>query len=582
MTILLDTIFRPTLDLLVATYARPEHAGAGLEAWTFADRQHRRGAEQALVAAGVNARIRSAYKPLVHLFLEEVEIDGIDAVAIRYPVLETMPRRFLLESYPLAALLPDAGVFFEPGETGSFLYDVEITRHDGSKEHHAVFAPNRSHVDAAGEPAVSPTGWIRYAAPGGSTRDERLVTDLEMLFESAVDAVRKHEWGFAEPFFEELNITVALPGEDVALGCGQEAISLHEALHEDLYFSLLEAFQKKSGRPRGDRGLRPGQIVPEIVRGQGDIRLTIETRPLAAAGRLMPRVELDAAPHAISTDQIREELDRIGGEPLEARTRAGRPVLARYVEGSDPAVMISGGQHANETSGIVGALRAAHVLAGRPGAHFVVSPLENPDGYALHGRLAEAHPVHMHHAARYTAFGSDLECEPDGPEGVPLFERAIRRAAAARSGAHLHVNLHGYPAHEWTRPCSGYVPRGFETWTIPKGFFLIMRHHPEWHVIAERLIDRVTAQLAADAGIRAFNAAQLELFERHAGEAGFTFVNGFPCLIAADTRYEIPLTLVTEYPDETVEGDAFVAAHTAQMQTVLTAYDAFCELMAVA
>ncbi|MER8977170.1 M14 family zinc carboxypeptidase [Mesorhizobium sp. M0800] len=72
---------------------------------------------------------------------------------------------------------------------------------------------------------------------------------------------------------------------------------------------------------------------------------------------------------------------------FEAHSRSGRTVGARYRQGSDRAVIISGGQHANETTGIVGALRAARRLAERPSAHFVISPLENPDGYQLHWRL---------------------------------------------------------------------------------------------------------------------------------------------------------------------------------------------------
>ncbi len=60
------------------------------------------------------------------------------------------------------------------------------------------------------------------------------------------------------------------------------------------------------------------------------------------------------------------------------------------------------------------------------------------------------------------------------------FEKAIRVEAEARTNAKLHVNLHGYPSHEWTRPLSGYVPRSFAMWTLPKGFFLIIRHHASW------------------------------------------------------------------------------------------------------
>jgi len=176
----------------------------------------------------------------------------------------------------------------------------------------------------------------------------------------------------------------------------------------------------------------------------------------------------------------------------------------------------------------------------------------------------------MHHAARYTALGDDLEYR----SGENLGEKAIRVEAERLSGAELHVNLHGYPSHEWTRPLSGYVPRSFAMWTVPKGFFLVMRHHVGWAEQAKLLIDRVTRHLAAIPGLVEYNDRQVRLFEIHAGETGFRIVNGFPCLISVDERHTVPLTLITEYPDETIYGDAFTDGHTAQMETVLAAYEA--------
>ena len=87
-------------------------------------------------------------------------------------------------------------------------------------------------------------------------------------------------------------------------------------------------------------------------------------------------------------------------------------VEARYIVGSDRAVIISAGPHASETSGVVGCSRAAHQLSGEPEAHFVISPMENPDGYALQGRLIATQSRHMHHSVRYTAFGNDLQSQP--------------------------------------------------------------------------------------------------------------------------------------------------------------------------
>lgn len=181
----------------------------------------------------------------------------------------------------------------------------------------------------------------------------------------------------------------------------------------------------------------------------------------------------------------------------------------------------------------------------------------------------------MHHAARYTALGDDLDYRSAESDRDALYEKAIRLKAHALSGAQLHLNLHGYPSHEWARPLSGYVPRNFAMWTLPKGFFLIMRHHAGWTAQAMALLDRVTRHLGSIPGILDFNRRQIDLYEIHAGETGFQIINGFPCLPAIDERHAVPLTLITEYPDETIYGDAFIAGHTAQMETVLAAYDAW-------
>lgn len=180
----------------------------------------------------------------------------------------------------------------------------------------------------------------------------------------------------------------------------------------------------------------------------------------------------------------------------------------------------------------------------------------------------------MHHAARYTALGDDLDHRSDGPP----FEQAIRLEAERRTGALLHLNFHGYPSHEWTRPLSGYIPRGFAMWTLPKGFFLIMRHRDGWCTAARTLANEVTLRLANVPGLRAMNTAQIALFERHAGDTGFEMLNGFPVMIDRDERLRVPMMLITEYPDETITGPAFRAGHEAQMAAALAAYDALQRL----
>ncbi len=563
--------FNRTLDSLV-TLGVP---GQALEAWTFDDAQSRRDAENRLKDKGVEARIRSAYKPLLFAFLEEIDLDGVDTIEVRYPSHPNAPaNRFRLEAYPLAALVGQAKLDFIARNDSAFHYDVLLKR-GGQTQTLTVLAPNRVHEDVVGEMNVSPTGWLRIGDEDG----KRLETDYELLFEAAIGTIAGRDWGHQEPYFEELNIRIAHPAADLSLPVGDEVVSLREALHEDIYFSLLELFQKKSGRPLGDRGLKPGQIVPEIVMSTGELSVAIETRPLTTAFLDTSDQSVDSAREPIAVGQVATLLAEIGGEAFDARSRSGRILSARYVPGGDAAVMISGGQHPNETTGIVGAIRAARRLVQRENAHFTISPLENPDGYAVHQRLRRDNPRHMHHAARYTALGDDLEYRTVENAGSALFEKKIRFEAEEKSRASLHVNLHGYPSHEWTRPLSGYVPRNFAMWTLPKGFFLIIRHHPDWENEAEALLDSTTRHLGTIPGLLDFNNRQIGLYEIHAGDTGFRIINGFPCLSSVDDRHSVPMTLITEYPDETIYGDAFIAGHTAQMETVLSAYDAWQHIM---
>lgn len=570
MSVLFEKTYPRTVHALVEHFLKPEMRGAKVEAWLFDDQPSRFAAETKLREAGVEARLRSAYKPLLHFFLEEVDGGALKSAVIRYPRHEAcVQNRFLLETYPLSVLLPEPEVTFAASGKDDFHYEVDLVFADGRSENHRVFAPNRVHVDFIGETLLSPTGWLNVTRDG-RTESARYETSYEKLFQDTISTIAAHDWKRGEPYFDELNIAVSLPITDRRLPYDEETLSLTEAMHEDIYFSLLEVFQKKSGRPAGDRSLQPGQIVPEVRFRDAEPSVKVEIRPLSTDDMLTAEQVLETAQAPLSADQIRREIARLGGEPFEAKTRSGRTVRAAYIKGSDAAMMISAGQHANETTGVVGALRAANRLAAREGAHFTISPQENPDGYELHKRLCALQPHHMHHAARYTALGDDLEYR----SGKGFYEKAIRVEAEKLTDAKLHVNLHGYPSHEWTRPLSGYVPRSFDMWTLPKGFFLIMRYHASWEKEAEELIDRVTKHLAAIDGLVAYNNAQIRLFEQHAGETGFRIINGFPCLVGVDDRHTVPLTLITEYPDETVYGDAFVKGHTTQMETVMASYDA--------
>ncbi|EWG97832.1 peptidase M14 [Halomonas sp. BC04] len=565
--ILLEHSVRRSLDALVADYRDTRHQGGTLDAWVFDDPASRRAAEVELARFGIRARIHSAYKPLVHFFLEAVTGKSLTAVTIRYPAPTVAPQRFLLEAYPLAGMLGDGvSLSWEPmatdAVTGRYVYEVHLRGVDGKVEKHDVAAPNRLHRDHVNCLQLSPCGWVKWQPADGQYRDELLKTDYEQLFEAAMEAIMGRAWQDEQPLFEELNLRVTLPAEDTPLPFGEEHISLAEGLHEELYFSLLEYFQHRAGLPLGDRSIQPGQIVPEVLTRPGVAPgITVRLQALCTTAMAVSSdVALNTADRALSEHQVIAQLKGLGARSLLAHSRSGRPVMARYRPGDDRAVIISAAQHANETSGIVGALRAAVALDALPRSHFVISPLENPDGYNLRQRLATEQPVHMHHAARYTAFGNDLQAQPTGGH----FEHAIREQAIACSGAQLHVNLHGYPAHEWTRPLTGYVPRGFELWTIPKGFFLIVRHHPGWQQQARHLLEGVTQDLSRLTPLMALNRRQIALYEAHAGTLEFPIMHDIPYLLMEDEAQLAPLMLITEYPDETLYGDAFVLAHETQ------------------
>ena len=552
-------------------FARPQWRGAVLEGWLFEGLAARRGTEERLREAGVHARLRSAYKPLVHFFLEEVDRAQLAAVTVRYPVHpRALPGRFLLEAYPLAALLPDAQLDFVAGGAGLH-YEVALTFKDGSTRAERVFAPNREHEGTTGSMLLSPTSWLRVRRQDEAVPeiDERVESMYETLFAHVMQAVRNHQWPAQEPFFERLDIRVDLPGIDEPLPVGDEAISTSEALHEDIYFSLLEFFQEHSGRAPGDRRLQPGQIVPDVRETGSAPRLLVTLRkfqPVVEEPAVVTAPPLETLRTPAAAGRVAGELARISGRRFAAKSVQGRAVEGVYHAGHGAPVFISGGQHANETSGVVGALRAAQALHAQ-GANFAVLPLENPDGYALQRELAAHHPHHMLHAARYSALGDDIEYR----EQPPWYERAARQEALALSAAQLHVNLHGYPAHEWTRPLSGYLPQGFELWTIPKGFFLILRHHAGWGAEASALVEQLSAALAKVPGLADYNARQLALYERHAGPVPFQVLHGFACAVSEVNRPGAPVTLITEFPDESIVGEAFQFAHGVQMEAALAA-----------
>jgi hypothetical protein len=579
MTILLERSYPRTLAGLLAELPSRVRPGERVEIWCFEDEVARRLAEAALATAGVEARVRSAYKPLVHAFLEELPRTGLARVRVATPVeAEAVEGRFALEAYPLAMLLDGATLEFVAGAPG-LDHTVTLVARDGTETGATVFTPNVVRTDHTGAAILAPSGWLRIGRPGEAPRiDEAVPCEVETLFLDVMAAVAAHPFGTAEPLFDRLVVEAAIPPFARPLGFGDEVADMVEAMHEEVYFSLIEHFALRSGRTIGARDLRPGQIVPMIRSTDGPATVSVRLEafgpddfPYVDDGRPLAETETPPTPARVAA-----ALAALGGEPFAARSREGRAVLGRFFDGEGPGVAISGGQHANETTGVVGALRAAAVLKAA-GRRFAVTPSENPDGYALHHRFRADNPAHMHHAARYTALGDDLGHRFDATGDVG--ELGARREAFARAGARLHINLHGYPSHEWTRPFTGYVPRGFALWAVPKGFFLVVRHEEGWGDFARRFVERLAHRLAAELPETiALDARQMQAYRAHVGRIPFEVIAGIPCQIGGPTRATAPIELITEYPDETISGPAFRLGHASQLAAAIAAVEIFAEM----
>ena len=553
-----------------------------VEVWLFEGVHARQRLSLQLEQRGVRAKIRSAYKPLLCTFLEDVDASNLVSVHIEYPVhVCADPRRFLLEAYPLESLMPEVALSWlaqtDAVATDQPVYRVTLTERSGVTQVRSVIAPNMLKMDLTlGVETLCPTGYLRVTDPLSQKiiYAQTLQTEFEQAFQSIMQWVSQHPWGDVEPYFERLVLRIELPGAEVVDVQGQLILSTYEALHEDLYFAVLEFFQLYSKRAVGDRGLQPGQIVPDVRVGFDQVRIKVNKYPVGAA---LPALEkeyqqdsesvtdaLSSCQAPILATQVSHVLKSIEAQAFEFQSRQGRVVDGLHRPGTLPAIVVTGGQHANEASGVVGALRGARWLATQPQAHFAVVPLENPDGYALFAQYRSIHPQHMHHAARYTGLGDDLEYR----ERAPWYETEGRRRAIALTGAQLHLSLHGYPAHEWTRPLTGYAPRGFASWTIPKGFFLIVRYQAQFKALALQWLEALTEDLSRVPGLADFNRRQMTRYQSYAGSGNFDIKHGIACMLSQNDRQNVGVKLVTEFPDETIYGKAFEFAHQVQTETV--------------
>lgn len=251
----------------------------------------------------------------------------------------------------------------------------------------------------------------------------------------------------------------------------------------------------------------------------------------------------------------------------------GRPIpaLTRFVDPGAPTMLVTSGQHANEPTGPKAALVLLEQWLEEGQLNLVGLPLKNPDGARLYRALTRIHAEHMHHPARYTALGTDVQADLSRAEGRAL------EWAFSQHRPRVHLNLHGYPSHEWTRPYTGYGPRGFESWALPMGVMVILAHTPDRRSLAQALAEEIAAALNADPEIRDLTHRSLERRAHHTLENPFRLIEGMPFQFwerepdpeASDLQRRHPeyglLTVITEIPDETIYGRDFEIGVRAQV-----------------
>lgn len=550
--------------------------------WLFEPTAARLRERQQRELLGQSVVIHSAYKTLLHYALEQAVFEHAKSATIHYPVVEgDEAMRFRLECYPLQSMFTDCDMQFVPAEfsadfNGHLLPYYKMTIDDGSEAEPTTLkvpVPVRWQEKPTGK-VLAACGWVQTADhPEGmwlSTEFEKIYSDAYELMLS-MPLTPLDDQSPSGPFFDRLNIRIDLPAAiDTRLPMADEQISLAEALHEDLYFSALEVFQLRLDLPKGSRALQPGQVLPFIQQAEQPA-LSISTGaecPVFEAAEFSGTPQLHDAGHWLTPKQIMAHLDKIGGQAFGVNSRRGRNVPGRRVSGkSGVNLAISSGQHANESSGIVGGLRAAHALAAAGELNFTICPLNNPDGYVAFRELCQTNPCHMHHAARYTASGNDLAYTDD-------YEAEIYPAAIAQLPATVHLNLHGYPAHEWTRPLSGYIPAGFAQYTLPKGFFIICHYQPAYEAMAMAILNVATQAVADHSEQIRQNQAMLTAYRDNVGKLNFEIAHdAVPFVTKASPDMPYPIEIVTEAPDETVYGETFRIAHESHFRVVMAIAD---------
>ncbi len=192
-----------------------------------------------------------------------------------------------------------------------------------------------------------------------------------------------------------------------------------------------------------------------------------------------------------------------------------------------PTLYCNGRQHANEVCSTNYILKFAELVAKNNDyrsllkkINFVFHPIENPDGAELAYRLQKLTPFHSLHAGRYSTLGIDVGHQINADHPI-LPEAKVRKNLYDRWLPDIHLNLHGYPSHEWVQPFSDYTPFLFRDYWIPRGWFVYYRTvslpiYEKWKRAGEALKKYIIEGLHSPENIRRSNKSLYDRYFRWA------------------------------------------------------------------
>ena len=248
----------------------------------------------------ININVISAYKQSYHwvkeIILPKLLSLPVKRININYSYFHAPesekwadnPSKWLLTLYPVdeiissALNIPTNSIIFNGSKSLDNMFIVEAYDDQDklifSESFDSIYV-ERNYLDAYPHlGTVHPeTGWIEVKLNDVSVFSERIVTDVEKLWDKyqqfVLPAVKDYVLNKTnnqpnpdkEPFFKELIFEAFLSEHDERLNLREEHLSTLEQLHEDLYFITLDYFDQLGVETIGSSFRAPGGVVPHPI-----------------------------------------------------------------------------------------------------------------------------------------------------------------------------------------------------------------------------------------------------------------------------------------------------------------------------